>query len=83
MSEYRPASGETKPIELDTLQLLIQVAEDAFDLISCNCSYDSGTPIAERCDGSCTHGMAKQALKQLERQGLRWLDLHGAVEEER
>jgi len=49
----------------DTLDLLRKVAEDAADLISCNCTYNPPPTRAERCDGSCTRGMALRALAQL------------------
>jgi hypothetical protein len=59
--------GPTGPVDVDrgTLDLLTQVAQDAANLISCNCSYAPDTPIERRCDGSCTHGMAIEALRQL------------------
>jgi len=53
-------------IDADTLALLRQVCEDALDLISCNCSYELGTPKEQRCDGHCTPGMAKRALARLD-----------------
>jgi hypothetical protein len=53
----------------ETLELLRQVAEDARDLISCNCSYDRNTPPEQRCDGTCTHSMAVRALQQLQAKG--------------
>lgn len=49
----------------DTLDLLRRVAEDAADLISCNCSYSSATAPEDRCDGTCTHSMAVRALTAL------------------
>lgn len=51
-----------------TIDLLRKVAEDAQDLISCNCSYERDTPPEARCDGTCTHSMAVRALQQLQAQ---------------
>jgi len=50
---------------IEAQRLLVQVAEDARDLISCNCSYDAGSE--RRCDGTCTQGMATRALTLLGR----------------
>lgn len=61
--------GERVPVRRGTLLLLRQVAEDAASLTECNCSYDSGTEPEDRCDGSCTHGMAVRALAQLAEEG--------------
>jgi hypothetical protein len=58
-------AGET------TIELLRMVAEDAANLIGCNCSYT--TLSEQRCDGTCTHSMATRALQQLQAQA-RWLD---------
>jgi len=55
----------TTPIPDDLLLLLTQVAQDAADLVSCNCSYTASHP-SERCDGTCTHGMATRALAALQ-----------------
>jgi len=57
---------DTYTIDHATFMLLIQVCGDAADLLSCNCSYDSDTPHDQRCDGSCTHSMALQALRRLQ-----------------
>jgi hypothetical protein len=65
MIKFGAPTGEHVSIDRGTLDLLLQVAEDAADLITCNCSYPSGTKPGDRCDGSCTHGMAKRALAQI------------------
>lgn len=48
------------------LTFLHQVCEDAAQLLECNCSYDSGTEPEDRCDGTCTHSMARRGMKMID-----------------
>jgi hypothetical protein len=50
----------------EAITLLRQVCEDAADLLSCNCSYTSGTAPEDRCDGTCTHSMALRGMAAID-----------------
>jgi hypothetical protein len=49
----------TITIDRDLFDLLISVAQDAIDLLQCNC-------VSPGCDGSCTYATARKALDRAE-----------------
>jgi hypothetical protein len=57
---HTPVSETTETIPQATYELLVNVARDVLQLIECNCSWED-----DHCDGACTHGMAAQALRNL------------------
>lgn len=62
--EPEPAPTPDVQIAPDLLLLLTQVAQDATDLLQCNCTH-AGHNAVTACDGTCTYGMATAALARL------------------
>lgn len=63
-NEYEELA-ETIVKRLNATEQLIDVARDVLDLLTCNCVGQSYTYDPAKCEGTCTHGMARRALAEL------------------